>query len=966
MLSRRAAMTIAAAVTAAAWAGRPCGADERGPARGVLYQQEFPGQDDLFPIPTTQVDARFLEPDEVELNSLIEQTGARDYATRQAATEKLKALGPESVPALWPWRDHDDPEVRARVQEVLAEREWMMRGALVVPGMVQRTIDTKKHPDGNAYLKEQKEKGWVVKSGDVIVKVDDQDVIDAHVPAIAEPETYHVLRDGRLIEMKMRGTRMTCSTVAWDVRKGGANHCRGVRDLRARQYPQALSRLRAAAAQGMDDPWSLGVTAVLAMHLEDRRTAIACYDRFMASRSPAGPSQYMIGQLLDEFFSDLWLDEAGLRTLWLVRRMEAARMDDNLRLAANAYFLDWGRNFDLARRCLVDRPYRPDDLAANRTAAFRQIVTLTWSGDLDKAMDYYRASIASDDAYAGWLEFACYVPLRLGLVEEPARRVGPWLDNRSSNVPEQIYENAARATAEALSAALSAGRFDVADDIWRRLDAARPAVHEQVMRYGRMCGLDQRPGAAWLIRGLDRYVQGHPTADQSARLLAQLYATAPTNERVDLEPVLAAFAEPDPLLASQCRLTLAIRQGRVDQASDLWAQWLTRELDERPGRLEQVRAELTALEKQNSRDYDLTSKLNAQVRELTSQLNQLRKMAEPDNPLAAALALLKASGNRPAAESALLAGTLAVYPGPDGGRFALKCDGGVVYVDREGKPHPTGGLDPDLLPFPARAPLPAPGDFIVTHPTGSLYVHRHHVYLFDREKRAWVSTGMPCERGLGVNAASTVRMLEHLVKHHPAPPGGRRIAWAVMPYRNERWKFYGFWGDVVIADNGTLNKVVDLSGEIARRLGREKPVRVFNMSYGQGVALWATEAGLWRMRMDGELSRFDLPIPSQDVTICVFKDPADEKQRLYGVAPQQGGQVFRYDRDADRFTLIPGAFTPYGPDDCTRHNGGLDKLGGYPGDDLPLLWSFAMVRAELGARRRAQPPADPNPSKEKP
>ncbi len=54
-----------------------------------------------------------------DVDSLIEQLGAADFQAREAATEKLIALGPKAVPALEKALLSDDPEVNWRAQQAL-------------------------------------------------------------------------------------------------------------------------------------------------------------------------------------------------------------------------------------------------------------------------------------------------------------------------------------------------------------------------------------------------------------------------------------------------------------------------------------------------------------------------------------------------------------------------------------------------------------------------------------------------------------------------------------------------------------------------------------------------------------------------------------------------------------------------------------------------------------------------------
>src|SRR5687768_18567467 len=54
-----------------------------------------------------------------EIKALVDQLGAEDYAKREAAAKRLKALGKGALPALREAAKHDDPEVASRAQALV-------------------------------------------------------------------------------------------------------------------------------------------------------------------------------------------------------------------------------------------------------------------------------------------------------------------------------------------------------------------------------------------------------------------------------------------------------------------------------------------------------------------------------------------------------------------------------------------------------------------------------------------------------------------------------------------------------------------------------------------------------------------------------------------------------------------------------------------------------------------------------
>ena len=70
--------------------------------------------------PATQPSTRPADP---AVDSLIKQLGAEDFKDRQSATEQLKKMGADALPALKQATASDNPEVRTRAQRLINELE---------------------------------------------------------------------------------------------------------------------------------------------------------------------------------------------------------------------------------------------------------------------------------------------------------------------------------------------------------------------------------------------------------------------------------------------------------------------------------------------------------------------------------------------------------------------------------------------------------------------------------------------------------------------------------------------------------------------------------------------------------------------------------------------------------------------------------------------------------------------------
>lgn len=60
------------------------------------------------------------EPDAARIPDLVRQLGADDFHAREKASNDLEEMGPEILPALREHRQHNDPEVRARIEALIA------------------------------------------------------------------------------------------------------------------------------------------------------------------------------------------------------------------------------------------------------------------------------------------------------------------------------------------------------------------------------------------------------------------------------------------------------------------------------------------------------------------------------------------------------------------------------------------------------------------------------------------------------------------------------------------------------------------------------------------------------------------------------------------------------------------------------------------------------------------------------
>jgi len=88
-----------------------------------------------------------------DLAQLIRDLGADRHATREAASAKLRALGPVAIPALKKAAESDDPEVRTRAKELLEGLSGGAQANAIRRLMAIRTLGELKKPEALAALR---------------------------------------------------------------------------------------------------------------------------------------------------------------------------------------------------------------------------------------------------------------------------------------------------------------------------------------------------------------------------------------------------------------------------------------------------------------------------------------------------------------------------------------------------------------------------------------------------------------------------------------------------------------------------------------------------------------------------------------------------------------------------------------------------------------------------------------------
>jgi len=130
-----------------------------------------------------------------------------------------------------------------------------------------------------------------------------------------------------------------------------------------------------------------------------------------------------------------------------------------------------------------------------------------------------------------------------------------------------------------------------------------------------------------------------------------------------------------------------------------------------------------------------------------------------------------------------------------------------------------------------------------------------------------------------------------------------------------------------LAVNDKTQEIVNVSGEIARLAGRDKPVAVYRVSeWSKKKVFVPTEVGLWIMEDTGRLRRLELPLKDQNVMVSIMKWPKRKGKIYVGVAPQQGGHVIEVDDKTGKARLTEGYYGEGPEDSFARTYGGCGEV----------------------------------------
>jgi hypothetical protein len=541
---------------------------------------------------------------------------------------------------------------------------------------------------------------------------------------------------------------------------------------------------------------------------------------------------------------------------WLLEQLK--QNPDSLELRSWAFytFANRGKNFPLAAA------FAPQGVSTVEGMDFEQLRFRYHQGRLEDALAVYEArpDVAK---YPLGRELLVEICLRLGRLEQAARIAGAEKKDRDSLLTLcQVAAGAAAAGDDEQARRL----IEEASSLFAEHLDWLFTIHDPVENMGY-----NRRAVEMLADRLAEYLESANDDGTAARALLRCCNTVRLPAKFDLDAAAKRF-KLHPLLVTACRLDEALRAGRCEQAASLLSQ-------------------------------------------LKGSAGRLRQPQEVSKAEAEAVALLASNAKRLEGDWAALKGTLLVYDGPPGGRFAVKAAGEVLYVDPGGTIWPTGGLATDRVNGI---------EIIRSKPAGVLCLQGRQVFLLDEKTLRWLPSYALSQPDKDKDIRTALlespvgpTVLRHVIAKYPCRGYDRGLL--RVDVRRDGWSFWGFWGDIVIAAHEKTQALMDVSAELADRLKRARPVRVYRTAPRGQAHFICTDAGLWTMDHQGQLTHVQMPIPDNNVMVRLLDYPSQSGKVYVGVAVQQGGQMIEYDLEDGRTRLVEGGYCGFGPDDCYQN-----------------------------------------------
>jgi hypothetical protein len=265
--------------------------------------------------------------------------------------------------------------------------------------------------------------------------------------------------------------------------------------------------------------------------------------------------------------------------------------------------------------------------------------------------------------------------------------------------------------------------------------------------------------------------------------------------------------------------------------------------------------------------------------------------------------------------------------------WALRWDGHVFQITQDNKVEEYPGLDPPPSPLTVGFEhlRVTAKSVAVRFPHGRTEYGGPNTdtedvpYVFDAKARRWVPvTAYEGDFDIGGEAEETLDALavREVAKNHPLEAGRSPRRFIRNGNGGRR-----FEDDIFVYVDAKSGRVLDCSAEIGRQSGRGKPAKVYAIDGKvRPQQILFSDAGAWLLdTAKMRISRITLGLKDENVMTCLPPPQfwGRPKDFIYvGVAPQQGGQLFKVDAKTFKATLT-GGYCGVGPDDWFATMGDL-------------------------------------------
>ncbi len=809
--------------------------------------------------------------DQQTVDRLVEQMATGSYRQRQAAYKALDAMGPDAVAYLLKHRDHRNAEVRKRLRKIIDVHSWMRWGSLI----------WKIKPDSKA-------EKLGLKVGDVLLKINQEDNKYGLDVLKIENRTFTLMRDGKIIEMKVPDGKLGYYSGPWYSEKGGLSLIEAIRAYDKEDYGKSARWFRQAIQEQLPPRFWVYIIAGTFEFEMDHQEAMKYFRLYMEDidydnhyykeapwsfyHAPWYPA--MTACLLERYEQWKQSDEDLFDTIILRQLCPwSVYGTHNLPLARELYAIDWPDDLhdrakkDLGVLKIYLGYYEGRDQEVLRTA--REIPTPT-------CKHHYRIAFRS--------------AIRAGDVDYMISRYTETLSHFSTEHSSMHY-SLAQVGPCAIAMAYLNGRRQGGHELLEMTLGMPANMREEILTSQTYRLLGHARVVDHVLPHLETYLAGNGEDRKMREVYLNLLAGSETLTREQWDQAIEQHGLDPKRQRNECKdlnrlaVNVMLRFGDIDQAEKL---------------LSGKAGPMSRFQKSPAQDVIKFLREEETQKRLQSDWKELR----------GSVMLFTDKAHKC--------------------RWLLRWDGRVLRLKDDGSVDEPPGIDRHM------GFRPAFKEGMHTKAGLTRLNRRFQHYMFDEDSDRWVKTwllqGQEHCRKVHLGGGGEVSFLRDYVKNGNPGPGKPIRGWyQVKPYivfqiRNEM-ALYRFGS----------KEHIQLNQTIAEKLGRKGGVEIssiYSLPECKDVTAYlTTNVGLWIISPQGELSRVDLGLENPDQWVFLTRYPRREGKIHLGLLPQNGGTIFEVD---------PKTF-------YIKRTGGYCGHGPIDGYSWTFLWEGKYIRVSEGS-----------------